>query len=80
MNINSEKSWLFSSFFVHFFQAEAFKEERRLKMERKTEFPIQRERFNGLVKRAKRRALLKNVVVSLGTSLFFHWMIHRKFL
>lgn len=49
-------------------------------MERKTEFPIQRNRFDGLVKRAKRRALLKSVLISLGTSLFFHWMIHRKFL
>ncbi len=49
-------------------------------MERKTDFPIQRDRFNSLIKRAKQRALLKSIVVSLGTSLIFHWVIHRKFL
>lgn len=49
-------------------------------MERETDFPIQYNRFNRLVKRAKQRALLKNIVVSLGTSLIFHWIINRKFL
>jgi len=49
-------------------------------MEKESRFPIQRDRFNGLVKKAKRRALLKNILVSLGTSIFFHWIIHRKFL
>lgn len=49
-------------------------------MERETGYPMKSERFNVLVKRAKQRALLKNIFVSLGTSLFFHWIIHRKFL
>ena len=49
-------------------------------MERERGFPMQSDRFNSLVKRAKRRALLKNILVSLGTSLFLQWIIYRKFI
>lgn len=47
-------------------------------MEGKEEFSIKRERFDLLVKRARKKALLRNIVSSLSTSLLLHWLVHRK--
>ncbi|MDN7240893.1 hypothetical protein QWY14_03785 [Planococcus sp. N028] len=47
-------------------------------MEKNPVFPIGNEKFNLLVKRAKQKALLKNIAISLCISLLVHWLSYRK--
>ncbi|MFD1032592.1 hypothetical protein [Metaplanococcus flavidus] len=47
-------------------------------MVRETGTQWKSEQFSLLVKRAKRKALLKNIVISAATSFVFHYLIRRK--
>ncbi|MTD31175.1 hypothetical protein [Planomicrobium sp. YIM 101495] len=46
-------------------------------MQREAGVPMNNDRFNKLVKRAKQRALLKNILISLGASLFVLCLVRR---
>ncbi len=43
-----------------------------------TEVQLKNEQFSLLVKRARRQALLKSMLISVGTSIVFHCLIGRK--
>lgn len=56
-----------------------FKSEGGLKMVSDTEAQVEKENFSLLVRRARQQALLKSILVSVGTSLVFHYLIRSEF-
>ena len=57
---------------------ERFNGERGRLIMKETGVQWKNEQFSLLVKRARQQALLKSILISVGTSLVFHYLIRRK--